>query len=143
MFKTVSTARDMIAGMNPELRPGRFVFVTVPPGVASDSLREKALASFREAEGLSLLLPEDVAAAEGLQASEPMCQITLNVFSSLTGVGLTAAVATALAKRGIACNLIAATLHDHVFVPATQADAAMETLARLEAEAGSRSGLAD
>ncbi len=39
------------------------------------------------------------------------------VHSSLAAVGLTARVAGALAERGISANLIAASHHDHVFVP--------------------------
>jgi uncharacterized protein len=46
-----------------------------------------------------------------------MRQITLDVHSALDGVGLTAAVAVALAAEGIPCNMIAAHHHDHVFVP--------------------------
>lgn len=84
---------------------------------------------------MSLLLPEQHALQAGLSASAPMRQITLKVYSSLTGVGLTAAVATALAKETIAANVIAATLHDHVFVPAQDAERAMEILMQLQKDA--------
>jgi len=133
MVATVSSATGMISGMNPELRPGRFVFCTMPATGGHEVALAAALGTFRETEGLSLLLPEDVASAHGLAASEPMRQITLNVYSSLSGVGLTAAVATALAERGIACNMIAATLHDHAFVPADRADEALQILQELQA----------
>ncbi len=43
-------------------------------------------------------------------------------------MGLTAAVATALAKEGIACNVVAALRHDHLFVPYDRAAEAMEVL---------------
>jgi len=134
MVTTVESAGDMIRGMNPVLQPGRFVFCSFTDGNPPASLRDAALATFRETEGLSLLLHEDDAVKAGLGASAPMRQITLKVYSSLTGVGLTAAVATALADEGIACNVIAATLHDHIFVPAEDADRAMAVLARLQAE---------
>ena len=61
-----------------------------------------------------------------------MRQITLQIHSSLTGVGLTAAVATALKSEDIPCNVLAASFHDHLFVPAEMAEAALEALERLQ-----------
>ncbi|WP_255313374.1 ACT domain-containing protein [Oligella ureolytica] len=57
--------------------------------------------------------------------------MTLSVYSSLEAVGLTAAVASALAKEGISANVIAAYHHDHVFVPLDKANQAMQILTRL------------
>lgn len=136
MVSTVSSAEGMIGGMSPVLQPGTFVFATVADDGTADAIARQALASFRESEGLSVLLPEEKAKALGLNPSAPMRQITLKVYSSLTGVGLTAAVATALAAANIPCNMIAATLHDHVFVPADQAEAALHILGRLQHGAG-------
>ena len=63
-------------------------------------------------------------------------RITLGVTSSLQAVGLTAAVAGALAAAGIAANVVAAFHHDHVFVPADRAADVMACLAGLGAEGG-------
>ena len=92
-----------------------------------------ALAFYREAEGVSLILPEAVARALGFDAALEMACITLTVQSSLEGIGLTAAVAEALTLAGIPCNMVAAYHHDHVFVPA---DMAGQALAVLRARAG-------
>ncbi|KAA9008355.1 ACT domain-containing protein [Histidinibacterium aquaticum] len=109
----------MLAGMTPRLDPRGWTFV-----VSEDpALVEQALGTFREDEGLSLILPEE-ANAGGL----PMSRITLGVTSSLMGVGLTAAVSTALAEAGIACNVVAAYHHDHLFVPEDRAAEAMAIL---------------
>jgi uncharacterized protein len=54
--------------------------------------------------------------------------LTLSVHSDLQAVGLTAAVAAALARAGVACNVIAAAHHDHLFVPLEAADAALVAL---------------
>jgi hypothetical protein len=62
-----------------------------------------------------------------------MRRITLTVHSALDGIGLTAAVSAELTAAGIPCNVVAALHHDHVFVPAAQAEAA---LAALRARAG-------
>jgi hypothetical protein len=120
----------MIAGMDPVLMPGRFVFCTVEDG----ALVADALAMFREEEGLSVLLPVDQAEALGLPVESPMRRITLRVHSALEGVGLTAAVAGVLAGAGIACNMIAARLHDHAFVPEAQAEEALALLQALQRE---------
>jgi uncharacterized protein len=67
----------------------------------------------------------------------PMRRIVLQVFSALDGVGLTAAVATALANEGIPCNMTAGYHHDHVFVPSAMAERAVAVLRDLQA--GTRS----
>ena len=128
----------MIAGMSPELLPGSFVFCSLPGGRASAALLDAALSVFREDEGLSLILPEAVAAANGIDTASPMRLIRLNVHSSLEGVGLTAAVATALAAESIACNMVAAFHHDHAFVPADRAGEALAILLRLQGSAAAR-----
>ena len=84
---------------------------------------------------MSLLVPHDVAKELGLNVDHPMSCITLNVYSSLEGVGLTAAVAAALGEAAIPCNMIAAFHHDHVFVPSKMRHAAMEVLERLQKQA--------
>ena len=58
-------------------------------------------------------------------------RITLGVQSSLAAVGLTARVATILAERGIAANVIAGYHHDHVFVPWDRRDEALQALRAL------------
>lgn len=115
---TVARSADaMIGGMEPTLLPGVFGFVTPGQGKAP----EAALATCREAGGLSAILPVAVARREGLPADKPMRCITLTVRSALDGVGLTAAIAGALAAAGIPCNMVAALHHDHVHVPAAMA----------------------
>lgn len=133
MATVVSGRADMIRGMDPVLYPDAFVFCTVTDADVAARALPLALASFREEEGLSLLLTADQAAELGLPQEGPMRRITLNVYSSLGGVGLTAAVSAALTARGIACNMIAATLHDHVFVPVDQAEEALDALRALQA----------
>lgn len=115
--------------MSPDLRPGAFVFVTE----ADAAMIPRAIAMFREAEGLSLVLPAD----EAPGAAPRMRLITLQVNSSLEGVGLTVAVAAALADAGIPANVVAAFHHDHVFVPEGMAETALKVLQALARSAGS------
>lgn len=135
MIKIAHSAHDMICGMTPVLQPGEFVFVTTTDPVLGDTLAVHATATFREAEGLSLLIPRARAEAANLIADVPMRCITLNVFSSLEGVGLTAAVSAALGAHDIPCNMVAAYHHDHVFVPAHQSALAMQVLLALQNQA--------
>jgi Uncharacterized protein conserved in bacteria len=116
----------MIAGMSPRLDPQAWVFCS---GIAP--LRQ-AIASFREDEGLSQILPLDTAAREGADIALPMARIVLEVHSALDGTGLTAAVSGALAAAGIPCNMVSAFHHDHVFVPVADAQHAMTVLRGLQ-----------
>ncbi len=125
----VSALQAMLAEMTPVLAEGRWCFCSLPTHQAAPLVTD-ALALFREAEGMSLILPAALA-----PDGQPMRQITLSVYSALDGVGLTAAVAGALAAEGIACNMVAAFHHDHAFVPETQAQAALDCLLRLQASA--------
>ena len=124
----------MIAGMMPMRRDGVWAFCTYAGDCPLD-LVQAALATFREDEGLSLILPFEAARAAGLDGLQPMTCITLGVYSALDGVGLTAAVSTALAEAGIACNMVAAFHHDHAFVPEADAERAMAVLGDLQARA--------
>lgn len=117
-------ADAMLRQMVPARRPGLFVFAT---GV--DALADRAVGSLAEEEGLSLILPLDVARAHGV-AGEPMACIALNLGASLTGVELTGAAAAALGAEGIPARVVAAFHRDHVFVPAAMADRALAALRR-------------
>ncbi len=127
----VRDTHAMISGMSPVLDPVIYHFCSVAEAGEAEAMRAGAIASFVEAEGLSLVLPDDAAKAFGLESDLPMRRITLNVYSALDGVGLTAAVAGVLAEHGIACNMVAAYHHDHAFVPAGDAPRAMEILTGL------------
>ncbi|MBL4751905.1 MAG: ACT domain-containing protein [Amylibacter sp.] len=132
MPEVAKTAYDMISGMAPELRPGSFVFVTTNDPALVASFSAKAVSTFKEDEGISMIIPVDLAEKSMLNVDHPMRCITLNVFSSLEGVGLTAAVATALGDHDIPCNMVAAFHHDHVFVPSEMCDQAMKVLISLQ-----------
>ena len=132
MTQAIREAREMVAGMTPELKAGEYVFCAAGD---RDWVALNPLAMFREAEGVSLILERGAAEGAGFVVEAPMALITLNVYSALDGVGLTAAVATALARVGIACNMVAALNHDHVFVPIERADEAVQILIDLQVSA--------
>jgi hypothetical protein len=133
MMKEVARDRDaMVAGMNPTIRDGQYVFCTTTDLLTATAAFGEAIAYFREDEGDTLVLGLDAASEHGFDTSVPMAWITLNVFSALDGVGLTAAIAPALADVGMPCNVVAAFHHDHLFVPHHRAGEALAILERIQ-----------
>ena len=131
------TDRDLTAllgGLAPELLSSAYVFCTLPSGTYGDLGALAPLASFVEAEGLSLVLTRAAAESAGLSYEGSFSGIRLGVYSSLEAVGLTAAVSSALAAHGISANVIAAYHHDYVFVPQQSTDVALRCLAALSAQ---------
>lgn len=123
----------LLRSMSPALNPGEYVFASVPEG--SDLQRVEVIGSFREREGLTVIIERLEAESLGLACGYVMAWITLNVHSSLEAVGLTAAFATALGEAGISCNVIAGFYHDHLFVGKDDAQKAMTVLRELAASA--------
>lgn len=123
----------LLQGMTPQLNPGQYVFCCVAPEHDCSGLQP--LASLRESEGLSLVLPRATADAHGLRYDYVAAWITLQVHSSLAAVGLTASFSAALAQAGVSCNVVAGFHHDHLFVPVERAERALSTLRALAAAA--------
>lgn len=129
----VSNLSSMLAGMEPSLYDLPYRFVALPP---DEGPRAEWLGTpfgmIREEEGLTLIAE----AREPETGIDPLfARITLRIHSSLDAVGLTAAVSTALAEAGIACNVVAGFHHDHLFVPWTRRDEALRCLQRLSQDA--------
>ena len=123
----------LIAQMSPSLDNQVWAFVSVGE-VSTEYVTEHALATFRETEGTTLIVPWEIA-QEFDVCSEPMSRITLNIHSSLEAVGLTAAVSQALASEAISANVVAGFYHDHIFVPQTAGERAVACLTLLSAAA--------
>jgi ribosomal protein S18 acetylase RimI-like enzyme len=122
----------LLAGLDPVLHPGELVWATVPAGAEVPAAAdEAAFARIVEDEGTTVVVPAAVATRHDLVHEAPSRRIELKVRSDLAAVGLTAAVSTALAAEGISANVVAAFHHDHVLVPAADAEAAHATLREL------------
>ncbi len=115
-------------GARPRLVDGHFAYCALPPDRA---VPDGAIGWFREAEGMTVILPLEAARAAGLTVAFECAWIALDLHSALDGVGLTAAFSAALAAEGIPCNVVAALHHDHLFVPVDRARAAVAAIARL------------
>jgi uncharacterized protein len=128
-----SELKNLLIGLQPQLNSGEYVFCQVRPHDIPAGV--EPLMRFHEHEGLTVLLRRGQADELGLRYSLVCAWITLMVNSALESVGLTAAVSAALAEAGIACNVVAAFHHDHLFVPAEQADQAIKILHSLSEKA--------
>jgi hypothetical protein len=118
----------LIQNLRPTIRPATYVFCSVAGALYGALSHTNPVACFAEAEGLSLVITQESADQEGLAYQGSFRCISLQVHSSLQAVGLTAAVASELAAHNISANVIAGTHHDHVFVPSSDANRALELL---------------
>ncbi|PXA83260.1 hypothetical protein DMC47_44140 [Nostoc sp. 3335mG] len=106
----------LLSEMKPVLHPQRYDFAVTERAPAD------AFAVIREDEGLTAIASSDTG---------EWARISLSVHSSLSAVGLSAAMARALADRALPCNIVAGYHHDHLFVPWERRHDAMATLAAL------------
>ena len=119
----------LLRGMNPVLRSGTYVFCALE---SEAEVPAAAIAVFREEEATTVVLERRDAEARGLNPLFEAAWITLTVHSDLGAVGFLAAVSSALAQGGISCNVFSAIAHDHLFVPLSEADRALEILRQLQ-----------
>jgi hypothetical protein len=126
---------SMLRGLRPVLHPGIYVYCVLPPGHSLTDL--PAIGTYHEPEGVTVILEEQAARERGLSPLFRAAWITLGVSSDLQAIGLTAAVAGALAAAGIACNVVAAVHHDHLLVPADRGADALAVLNGLQGGARS------
>jgi hypothetical protein len=119
----------LLRSMNPQLNDGAYVFCSLSDAAQLDGVQP--LGSFQEAEGLTVILPCLQAEQLRLPYNYVAAWLTLHVHSALQAVGLTAAVAGALAQAGISCNVIAGFYHDHLFVAHADGPRALAVLQQL------------
>jgi hypothetical protein len=109
----------LLAEMRPVLHDEPYGFEMLDPDAP---LPAGVFALIHEEEGMTLIAPFP----DGGWA-----RISLTVHSSLSAVGLSAAVAGALADRGLPANIVAGYHHDHILVPWERRHEALQTLATL------------
>ncbi|MDX9784762.1 MAG: ACT domain-containing protein [Spirochaetia bacterium] len=119
----------LLKNLNPSTSDDSFVFCAIsvlPKNPELEFLDPWGIV--KEEEGITLILKKERADAFGLTYESTFGRITLQVYSSLDAVGLSAAVATALAAAGISANIVAGYHHDHIFVPKSQLGTALNLL---------------
>ncbi len=134
-MKAETNLQQLLRTMQPILNKGEYVFCELKT-LANVDLQD-VLFFFREDEGSTILVTKAYADKNQFAYEYVTAWITLNVYSSLQAVGLTAAFSTALASSNISCNVVAAYNHDHIFVALNDGANAMEILKKLAASANS------
>ncbi|MDF3126820.1 ACT domain-containing protein [Rheinheimera sp. 1928-s] len=130
MTVAIQALDQLLSTMQPTLEPEVYVYCIWPLDKSWHG--PLPLATFKEKEGLTLVLTEQQATEYQLDVLFRARWISLTVFSDLEAVGLTAAFSTALAASGLSCNVFAGAFHDHILVPVHQAEAAMQALQQLQ-----------
>jgi len=123
---------ELLRAMRPSLAPAEYGFGVLPPGAPTPA-GLRPFATVEEAEGRTLVAPVAELARAGVPHSPGWARISLAVHSSLSAVGLTARLATALADAGMSANVVAGYHHDHLFVPWPRRHDAVAALAALAA----------
>jgi uncharacterized protein len=121
----------LLSTMEPVLDERPFGFVSLSP---DNNLLTTMIpfAVIREDEGVTIIMPLAVLNQHNL-TSEAWAKISLTIHSSLSAVGLTAAIATALGKENISANVVAGYYHDHFFVQWDRRYDALKALAAFKA----------
>jgi hypothetical protein len=109
----------LLQGLEPRLHPDRYTFAPCVERL----LTANQFALVREDEGLTSIHADP----EGEWA-----RISLEVHSSFEAVGLTAVLSSRLAEHGISANIVAASYHDHLFVPWDCREEALAALRSLQ-----------
>lgn len=116
----------LLKTMKPALNAGDYVFC-ITKDLSKIDFNDIIL-TFKEQEGITIILERQVADKLRLNYTFVTSWITLTVHSSLEAVGLTAAFSKALSDENISCNVVAGYFHDHIFVDKKDADKAMMVL---------------
>lgn len=122
----------ILATLNPILAENPYVFASIPSDSSIDITSLDPLSTFKEEEGTTVIVHQDVADKLSLKYLVVFNQITLKVHLSLEAIGLTASIATELTKHQISCNVVAGYYHDHIFVPTEKSKQALEVLQELQ-----------
>ena len=117
----------LLRSMQPLLSPEEYVFCSLQLQELKNS-DLNPVGTFKEKEGLTLILTKEEADRHKLTYSAIFSMITLEIYSSLEAVGFIAAIASRLAQHNISVNPVSAYYHDHLFIPVARSQEAMSLL---------------
>ena len=115
--------------IKPKLHQGEYVFCVISN--LTSVPRSETLMEFKNEKDITIIIERRKADKLGLPYSYIASWITLELFSTLDEVGLTALFSQALANNGISCNVVAGYYHDHIFVKKPNALQAIEILRKI------------
>jgi hypothetical protein len=97
-------------------------------------------ATIAEAEGITSVISVHDATRLNIAPGFVMAWLTVDVNSALDAVGFSAAITAALARHGLACNVLAGYHHDHLLVGFDDQARAIDVLRALAGNPGSNRG---
>ena len=119
---------NLTNNLQPNLLNEDYVFITLEDFSLEFSNQLDPIATFKEKEGLTLVIKEEKAKQEDFEYNSVFKCISLGAHSSLTSVGLIAAISKLLSNEGITCNVFSGYFHDHLFVQKSLSKTALELL---------------
>jgi hypothetical protein len=122
----------LLRNMQP-MQHGEYAFCVLDDATYRE-LPVRALATFQEPEGLTVILPRAEADRLHLSYSYVGTLITLHVHSNLNAVGFLAKITAKLASHGLSLNAFSPVFHDHIFVRPEDAERTMSLLLELSKE---------
>ncbi len=119
---------NLLNNLQPNLLNEDYVFITLEDYSFDFFNLLHPIATFKEEEGLTLVISEERAKRENFKYNSLFKCISLGAHSSLNSVGLIATISTLLSEKGISCNVFSGYFHDHLFVQKSLSKEALELL---------------
>jgi hypothetical protein len=130
-LRAIDNLQQLLKSINPQLKEGKYVYCSVDKQTLQQ-LDISPLLTFKEDEGVTLVIEKYKADAHYLEYQTIWELVTLSVHSSLNAIGFIAAITQHLAKYEISTNVISAFHHDHLLVPLGKGERAVELLKELQ-----------
>ena len=128
MYSGDEDLSNLLNNLQPNLLNEDYVFITLEDYSFDFFNLLDPIATFKEKEGLTLVITEERAKQENFEYNSVFKCISLGAHSSLTSVGLIATISKLLSKKGISCNVFSGYFHDHLFVQKLLSKKALELL---------------
>ena len=131
---SAQNCNTLLIGLMPQLCNDSWTFEKVSETNKPLTLDDTLFALVREDEGVTAIRRSHQQARE-TQPGPLFARITLQVYSDLEAVGLTAAVSQALTEINVCANVVAGFHHDYIFVPYHLREEALRCLEALSRNA--------
>ena len=123
--------KKILESIDPYLVDESFIFMTTDQSLSSISNTLNPIASFKENEGLSIVITQATADKNAITYDSVFSCISLGVHSSLESYGLISTISRELTQNNISTNVFSGYYHDHIFVQSEKADKALEIISKI------------
>ena len=123
--------KKILESIDPYLVDESFIFMTTDQSLSSISNTLNPIASFKENEGLTLVITQATADKNAITYDSVFSCISLGVHSSLESYGLISIISKELTQNNISTNVFSGYYHDHIFVQSGKADKALEIISKI------------